>query len=445
MQKKLMIILFVLIGQCVQLNAQQGINLLSVDKQTYEAWLKQDWDKLILLSTDALHAGIDFYYLRVRLGIAYYAKGNYHAALPHFEEAYRQNQQEDFLKESLYYTYVYTDRWGEANTLSATFSPTLKQKTNTGKKPFVNRFELAYGYQGLADHTIIDTYRTDADPLQNAFQYIPIRIQSVWLGLQHPVSNRFQFYHAFTGLSVDHFRYVQQDGQATTDNPYHTDVWQYYASGNWSLTKNLNLVFGGQLITVLYPVTTTIVRQGRTFLLTETYSDVDYLAFATLYQKFSYGLVGGGFTYGTVNNARQYQTDLKLTLFPLGNKNLYATTTGTHQRQESVYGTQVNRWIVDQTLGFKLTSRLWLEGYATLGDMENLIMNDGLIVYNRMDVIKNRYGARLFVFPSAHWGIQLQYGYMNSTSSFIDSTTGTKQSPLHYGQHSISGLVTWKF
>jgi tetratricopeptide (TPR) repeat protein len=445
MQKKLMIILFVLMGQCIQLNAQQNISLQSVDKQTYEAWLQQDWDNLILISKDALQNGIDFYYLRVRLGIAYYTKGNYHAALPHFEKAYRDNQQEEYLKEYLYYTYVFTDRWCEANTLSATFSPALKQKTNTGSKPFANRFELAYGYQGLADQSVIDNFQPAAEPVQNGYQYIPIRFQSVFLGLQHPVSKRFQFYHAFTGLSVDHFRYMQQDGQATTDNPYHTDVWQYYASGNWSLTKNLNLVFGGQLITVLYPVTTTIVRQGRTFLLTETYSDVDYLAFATLYQKFSYGLVGGGFTYGTVNNARQYQTDLKLTLFPFGNKNLYTTTIGTHQRQESIYGSQVNRWIMDQTLGFKVTSRLWLEGYGTLGDMENLIMNDGLIVYNRMDVINTRYGARLMVYPSTHWGIQLHYGYMNSTSSFIDSTTGSEQSPLTYGQHLISGLLTWKF
>jgi hypothetical protein len=421
------------------------MSLLSVDKQTYEAWLQHDWDKLILISKDALHAGIDFYYLRVRLGIAYYARGNYHAALPHLEEAYRQNQEEDYLKEYLYYTYLFTDRWAAANRLASTFPAALKQKTNTVKKPFANLFELGYGYQGLADQSVIDNFQSDADPVQNGYQYIPISIHSVFAGLQHPVGNSFQFYHAFTGLSVDHFRYVQENGTASRDNPYHTDVLQYYAAGNMSLSKNLNLIVGGHLISVFYPVTSIIVRQGRTFLLTETYSDFDYAAFATLYQKFRYGSLGGGFTYGTVNNAKQYQADLKLTLFPFGNKNLYTTTIGTYQRQESIFGTEVNRWIVDQTLGFKVSSSLWLEGYGTLGDMENLMMNDGLIVYNRMDVINSRYGARLIVFPSAHWSVQLHYGYMNSTSSFIDSTTGTQQSPINYGQHHISGLLTRKF
>ncbi len=446
MRKELIIGIGLLLSiSSVQLTAQPRLSVQQVDIQTYQYWQNQDWNNLIRLSHEALDAGIDFYYLRVRLGIAYYAKGNFHAALPQFEKAWRQNQSEEYLKEYLYYTYRFTDRWAEANMLARTFSTELQQKTRTTKKPFANQFDLAYGYQGLMDNSVIDTYQTDADPLQNGYQYIPLRIQSVYAGLQIPIGNRFQLYQAFTGLSVDHFRYVQNEGLATTDNPYHTDIGQYYAAGNMLLGKGFNLSVGGHVINVFYPVTSVVFRQGRTYLLTQTYSDVDGVAFATLYKKLTYATLGAGFTYGTVNNARQYQTDLKLSLYPLGNKNLYATTVAMHQRQESVYDVWSDRWILDQSLGVKLTSRLWLEGYATLGEMENLAMNDAALIYNRMDVIRERYGARLIVLAGAHWQLQVHYGLLNASSSFIDSTAGVAQNTLTYRQQVINGILTWKF
>ena len=69
--------------------AQQPLSLISVDAQTYSLWQKKDWNGLIAAGKKALKADIDFYYLRVRMGIAYYEKKNYHMALLHFEKAYK--------------------------------------------------------------------------------------------------------------------------------------------------------------------------------------------------------------------------------------------------------------------------------------------------------------------------------------------------------------------
>ena len=57
------------------------------DIKTYQNFIDGDWDLLIQEGNQALKQGLDFYYLRYRLGVAYYMKKNYIKALKHFEQA----------------------------------------------------------------------------------------------------------------------------------------------------------------------------------------------------------------------------------------------------------------------------------------------------------------------------------------------------------------------
>ena len=102
----------ILFAEAAYSQAQQTTT--SVDKVTYELWLEQDWDALIETGNRALDNGFDFYYLRYRLGIAYYQKQNYHRAGEHFQKAFEMNDGDDLLKEYLYYSYLLAGRKYEA-------------------------------------------------------------------------------------------------------------------------------------------------------------------------------------------------------------------------------------------------------------------------------------------------------------------------------------------
>jgi len=429
-----------------QAGAQQTLSVPAVDSATYSAWQQQDWSGLIRLGKEALENGIDFYYLRVRLGIAYYERENYHAALPHFENAYARNQQEDYLKEYLYYTYLLTDRWAEAAIVSKDFSPSLKSKTQTDQTPFIRAVDLLYGHTALTDNAVTEEYSNSVDLSENGSQYIPQKLNSYYIGLQHRIAPRFMLYHAFTGLQISHFRYTQAEGRSKTDYDFQTSTLQYYLSGNIAFTKNLNMVLGTHFLNVRYPVETEYFRQGRYYTVTTTYTDNDMVAFASLYGKFRYATIGAGFYYGTLNYATQYQRDAKLLLYPLGNKNLYTNSLLSFQTQKTSDDVSVDKVIFNQEVGVKVARSVWLEAYGSWGDMENFVLMDGVFIYNRLDVLRNRYGGRVILFPSRNWSIRLDYAYLNAMSSFVTSGTEIKfYNTVSYSHYSLSARVSWKF
>ena len=59
------------------MSGQQLNNFLAVDTLTYKYYLAEDWDKLINAGDKAINDGIDYYYLRMRMGIASYEKRKY--------------------------------------------------------------------------------------------------------------------------------------------------------------------------------------------------------------------------------------------------------------------------------------------------------------------------------------------------------------------------------
>ncbi|MFA6481732.1 MAG: hypothetical protein WCW62_04065, partial [Bacteroidales bacterium] len=79
----------VLLGLLVPLlvSAQEKPSFARIDSLSYQAYLKSDWKKVIEYSRDGLTAGYDYYYLRVRAGIAELNLKNPNKAAVHFRKA----------------------------------------------------------------------------------------------------------------------------------------------------------------------------------------------------------------------------------------------------------------------------------------------------------------------------------------------------------------------
>jgi len=99
------------------LHAQDKKGFAWYDKITYEAYLKGDWKEVITTGKEALREGIDYYYLRMRLGIACFSRKKYQQAIPHFRKALEYSKGDVVALRYLYYSYLYSGRDADRHAL----------------------------------------------------------------------------------------------------------------------------------------------------------------------------------------------------------------------------------------------------------------------------------------------------------------------------------------
>ncbi len=110
------------------LAAQQENYNATVDAKTYDYFIKSDWKNLRETGYSAINSGIDFYYLRLRMGISYYNAENYMSAIPHFEKALYFRNKDTLTLEYLYYSYLFSGLQSDANLTAEKFPVRLKEK-----------------------------------------------------------------------------------------------------------------------------------------------------------------------------------------------------------------------------------------------------------------------------------------------------------------------------
>ena len=76
---------------------------------------ENDWYQLISYGENAVRKGYDFFFLRARLGIAYYETENYYKAIPNLERALEIGYDNASVLEDLYYCYLFTGREDDRN------------------------------------------------------------------------------------------------------------------------------------------------------------------------------------------------------------------------------------------------------------------------------------------------------------------------------------------
>lgn len=426
--------------------SQQPLSLVSVDAQTYSQWQKKDWDGLIATGKQALKADIDFYYLRVRLGIAYYEKKNYHMALHHFEKAYKLQSNESYLKEYLYYSYLFAGREADARVFAETLPVSIKETLGLSKEKVIDGINLFYTYSLNPDQAAIDNYSIDVDLLKDGSQVISKSMGVFNFGLLHNIKPNLSVYHAYTNIQKKSFLYLQDEGVASTNANSKSLLNQYYVSGNLRIVNGLDLSLGFHYINLRFPYETTETGQGQPRVVTKYIVENDLVGFLSAYKNFKYFTLGSSLYYSALNSAKQMQNDYQLTFYPLGNLNLYTVSMASLQREIFSNNSFDNRFVFHQLIGAKVFKSLWIEGFASFGDIHNLIRNNGSTVYNGTDVIKGIYGGRFIVFMKPQIKFLLGYNYQSMESYFISDQDYRKRiNRIEYSNHSLTGGLIWNF
>ena len=74
-KKNLLVLSFLIIA--IKGISQDTINSATVEQKSYQLYIDKNWTELIQFVGKAIDKGYDYYYLRLRIGIAYYERKNY--------------------------------------------------------------------------------------------------------------------------------------------------------------------------------------------------------------------------------------------------------------------------------------------------------------------------------------------------------------------------------
>ena len=472
------------------------LDFRTVDELTYRYFNEQKWDSVIRIGKKALRQDIDYYYLRVRMGISYYEKREYFPAVTHLEKAREFNSGDLVITDYLYRSYLYSNRYEEAQLLKAKM-PKDKKETENSISGIVEQVHFEGGYilsndrspKNLSNLMDKDSIYGEQDLYGNSFYGN--------LGLKLRISNRVGLSLAYNWLNFNKTKYVQYGhfedqflGIADSiwgknylysfpwvvhDTSFHYKVSQHeaYLGATVILPAGFKIIPAFHFIHVIYTMTnasySTKTMQDTAFYTSfdNTYHTFPFTRYLYSFNQkdtsfnnyvialrvtkdlgiFNIGLSG---SWSNLNNRTQKQAGVMLTYYPFGNLNLYGTSTVT-----GFFQGKENRLLLSQAVGTKVTPWCWLEGNFYWGDYTNANIFNGSIVYNNSDKIDYRAGATLVFVVGKHLQLSLIYQYFRRESQqfyYIKTVDPVTQETVEqqqiknnpYNTNNIIGGITWK-
>ena len=388
------ILIFILIS--IEVNGQDTLTSATVEQKSYELYTDKNWNELIRFGSNAINKGYNYYYLQLRVGIAYYEKKNYALAEGYFFNALKFNTDDELLLEYIYYCYLFNGRYDDARIWSKKFSQSLAEKTGVNKLSPIS-YIVAEAGSKITDKK---NYYNEGTKTNSNYFNPPVYFQA---GLNHYIKNRVSLFHAFTYFNQETF--VNKVNQ-----------WQYFLKASvplkhgWSISPSFHYINLGVSSEITTTTTDTLWPPGvpphtqpppgappyktvTTTTTTAMNSQSNYFIGSLFAQKtvkkFVFGL---GTTILNMNNVDQNIHSVFMSYSPLGNNKFVIGSTvylHTIDKYKTTYGA-ISPFIFIQPvnrLSFKL-SYLYNSKY-------NIVEDNGYLVNNSGDLTKSRYSLLL--------------------------------------------------
>lgn len=375
----------------VLLNAQVAMDYQHVDSLTYSYYNSGDWDRLIKLGLEAAQKGIDYKYLRQRIGFAFFSQGNYYDAKFQFEKARSFDSYDSFTNEYLYYSYLNTAKEEYAGVYARKLDPEIRKSLSISPFKPLESIEIEYNFKfaGTAHRSNPQYYR---------------------LGISTKLGYRLTLFQ-----SLSRYNQVIIIQQAGYSEKISDKQPEYYALLKWSASSHLLLKTAYHYIST----TSGSSRRSRNLFLFAISHDLNRLSLETSGSVLSIGQeliyqAGGQIGY----------------VFP-GRSNFYLTGTASGLFQKTG-----NRLIYNQKAGFKVMKKTWLEGNLTFGRMTNYNDYNGLYVYNTLDPMTFRAGSTMIFYLGKNIALWANYSF--ERKEYYEDNL------FHYNQFSYLGGIKWR-
>jgi len=369
-----LIIYIILISASLGVKAQDSMSIASTEEISKDLFLKKDWNQLIDFSKKALSDNIDFYFLRLRLGIAYYELKEYRGALFHFEKAYSMSSEYQVLKEYLYYCYIFTEQYSQALKITNSFSSETLKKTKTEDPSYIFLLHSEYGIKFSSN-----------DSLYKPLNYFQV-------GFSFRIGRTITAYNAYSYLTqITYYGTLVQQ--------------QYYLTINIPLKNSW----------VLSPAIHYMNYSDNDSSKSSTTSIPGILSFA-LSKNLKDFLFSISATVSNLNNENQFQENLNVKYFPLPD-NLLSVNAGT--------GFFTNSAGITLKLlpyaGFKyyFTPRFSISSTYLLAGVSSFTEHNGYLINNSPDITHDRLSFNGDLNIYKNFNIYIIYLHETKTAKYI--------------------------
>jgi len=447
--------LIIIFGLLLLIQAGKSQDFVSVDKKTYDLYMEKHWDELIQAGKEGLKQDIDYFYLRMRIAIAFYEKKNYKASQAHFRKALEFNEGDPVALEYLYYAYLLAGQSQQAGMLVKEFTPSLEEKINPPSGKFADILSLEYLYNFNDTEHILGDPDKYFSGLPYGYQLITLNFSNLNAMLHHEFSPGITLTHAYTYLNKKNFYYYDDGLSRFADDGQKVIQNQYYINPSFSTQGGLTIAPAFHILRIRFQAPYVVSGGGSPGFGGGSGSSIRYT------DLISHHFVGGlnllqyagrfairlGGIYSSMNNASQLTGTAGLTWYPLGNLDLYLGSSLNVHNEFNNEETSIEL-IPDFLLGFGISSKVWMEFSGAYGNMKNYTEGNGYIVYNGLDWMKYKVIGSV-VIPVSPKGSKIYLGarFAEYESGFIpaDPSAGQDMNIFITNSISIFGGLSWKF
>ncbi|MFO7575443.1 MAG: hypothetical protein R6W67_09850, partial [Bacteroidales bacterium] len=309
---------------CSLTSAQETKGFRYHDSLTYDLYLEGRWKDLTKAAKEALSEGHDFYYMRMRLGIAWYERSFYAAAARQFRKALEFNSNDPVATEYLFYCRLLSGEFASASKILSFMTPEHSKKVLDESHLAKNTVWLSFYYNYYdTDEIVADPSAVFNDSEAGTTTVTRLLINPS-VSMSHRVSPGVYYTHSYNNITkqsllhyFDGIRTINLSNQKVFQNQYYGSITVAGANGfsfrpwlHLSLTLYDYILAGGSMSPGFYSV-----RRGST---------IHYSAGANLRQRTGYvaldaSVAANGYGFGTA-----LQGDAGILFYPLGNNRLYA-------------------------------------------------------------------------------------------------------------------------
>ncbi len=408
---------------------EPSLTIKHVDSTTYALYLKQDWKPIIVLGKQSRAEGIDFYYLKVRMGIAYFKENKMLNAIQFLEEAYTMDPNNVVVQDYLFWAYRYSGLIMESRLFYSKMTDALKDKIKLDL-PFVS--DVSFNVLATNNLDYDEMLLTDANSEIGDIRFIRKNQQMFSLGMSHPLFKRVNLFHQFTLIPSTS---VQQEnvGGVLENETYKGTESRYYADvtlslGNrWYFDTYLNVISGNY--------------DNLNLENTSSSSKIKYtdVVFGGSLTKASYFIRNSiNVSVSNLNGLKQFQAGYSMSLYPLGNTLVVPFGSLQYKNQDP-----------DSNLvftgGLAVTiDKILLTGFGTVGNMNNFTANNGAIIYNQPATALNEFGGS-FKYFGKNSILKVGYSFMNMEDNYYNNNFEITAKTFEFNQQNITAGITWIF
>lgn len=468
--KKVIITIFTILLNFI-LFAQENLSFQYVDSTTYVAWQKQDWNSIIEIGNKALNNNIDYFYLRMRIGISYYEKMQYSDAVVNFNKALEYNSADETAMEYKYYSLLNSAKIRDAGYYAKTFPKSLKDKIKPELPKKIDKVIIESGFNIVPG---FDTLKTLINPPNQKNYRLEKDVTGKFLfatiGLTHEFNKKLSLFHSFSFLKAEGFQQLFFTDNLNNDslyneNDYSLNILQYYFAPTYYGNKNNSFTLFGNIMYLssnkyeykyLHLASPPSQMTPPVYLYKlpielKTITSLQYVIGFNYLKFFKNDLIDITATYSNLNDFKQIELSTGYGFYANKQKTIFSKTNVTFFSQKPNI-----KLIFNQIIKIKLVNQIWVDVFGSYGNLRNYNENNGYTILNTNDETLYRIGTKITfpVFKKLSCFISYSFSGKNLPFNYL-SFNGVKrgtgeifQSSIqnnYYKQHLIYGGLIWKF